>query len=465
MNLNNNALTFDGVEGTDGQVLVCNTSGTPIWTDLQSGWVGTATSDLDMATYDITNCPSISNSTTITVGTTGQTTQLKGNVSLEADLDLGTNGITKCSSISNSGTIDITAGTTALSLYQDGDIDINVGSNGLLFNSTQGTLGQIVSCDANGTPSWTTPSYPPSTWVGTATSGLNMATYNITNCPTISNSTTMTVGTAGQTTSFVGNCNFPTKFSYGTSSEYLFFGGNGGNSTTASVNLGTSGAIARPFNIQYVLTLSGALTGQTVTLPPAQNGYLLYIVNTSSNVWAIARSGTDVIVNAQGGTASTSINLSPNKTLFFIQGSGAFVIIGETCWGSHLALNYAPSGQTANVITLAGLKEYEAFSGATNQISAYNTLNKNSVFRYTGGAGSSIALPTGTITAGYFITIRNDASSNTTVNITSASANIFDNTNSAPVSTYTLSWRHSATFYTIAGAGAGNTGFLMTSYA
>jgi hypothetical protein len=44
---------YPAVQGSNGQVLRTNGSGTLSWVDVSSDWVGTATSDLDMATYKI----------------------------------------------------------------------------------------------------------------------------------------------------------------------------------------------------------------------------------------------------------------------------------------------------------------------------------------------------------------------------------------------------------------------------
>jgi hypothetical protein len=328
----------------------------------------------------------------------------------------------------------------------------------LIVNGTTGTNGQILTTNANGYPTWQ--NAPASSFVGTATSNLNMSNYNINNCSSIVNSAgTLTVGSAGQTTSLVGNCNFPTQFSYGNTGQYLFYGGNGGNNITTTTNLQTSISISKPVNIQYTATLNGTTAGQTLTLLTAQIGYFMYVVNLSTQNWTISRNGSDVILGSYGGASSTSFILPPNKSILMIQSIGVYVIVSETIINSYLQLNYAPPNTTPNIISLSGGLEFETKT-ATGNIGALNTLNKNYMCRFTGGIGQTLTLPTVNST-GYYITIRNDASSITTLNIASGAGTIiFDNSIGTPISTYTLANHHSITLYSVNG-----TGWLMTGYA
>ena len=109
-------LKLGGSSGVAGQYLVSGGTGTPTWVSSTSTWNGTATSALNMTTYDITT-------------TTGS-------------LNIGTGGFIK-------------------------------------LNSSVGTSGQYLSSTGPSTsPAWAT--LPASTWVGTATSSLNMNSNAIT---------------------------------------------------------------------------------------------------------------------------------------------------------------------------------------------------------------------------------------------------------------------------------------------
>ena len=52
-------LKLQGATSTEGQVITANSAGNPVWTDATGGWIGTATSNLDMSNYDITNIANI----------------------------------------------------------------------------------------------------------------------------------------------------------------------------------------------------------------------------------------------------------------------------------------------------------------------------------------------------------------------------------------------------------------------
>ena len=211
------SLKFAGSAGTNGQVLTSNGT-TAEWTTIISGWVGTATSNLDMATYSILNTSSIdtnnlslklgnTSASGVIIGRAGQITDISGNLHVAgsagtngqvltsngttaewttiisgwvetatSNLDMATYSIINTSSI-DTNNLSLKLGNTSASgviIGRAGQItDI---SGNLRVAGSAGTNGQVLT--SNGTTAeW---SSPASGWTGTATSNLSMGSYAIT---------------------------------------------------------------------------------------------------------------------------------------------------------------------------------------------------------------------------------------------------------------------------------------------
>ena len=353
--------------------------------------------------------------------------------------------------LESANTIQLATGSSFVSVINNSgvnDINIYTGTNALQINGLKGTANQVITSDSTGMPTWTDP-----TFVASANATLDMKQHDITNCTSLVNSSdTLTVGSSGQSTTLPGNVNISNKLSYGDTGQYLFYGGNGGNSITTSKNLQTDVGIAKPVNLEYVCSLQGSTPAQTVTLFNAKEGNFMYVVNSATVPWTIATNGTDIMTGGLAGASSTSIAIAPNKTISFIQtivsGVGVYVYVSETVTNSALSLNYGSSAGPVP-INIAGGTEYTARS-ASATLPALSTLNKNSVTLVTGGSsGIVLTLPTVTAT-GYYLTFYNANTNGITLQ--SASTNILA-TGVAPATSYTIATKRGCTFYTVNGVG------------
>jgi len=156
-------LQIAGDSGTSGQFLKSNgPASVPTWATTTSGWIGTAESNLNMVTYAID--ASANNlflgaltSTAVILGKSGNTTNLQGNLQIAGD-----------------------AGTNGQFLKSNGPASV---------------------------PTWATSS---SSWVGTATTPLNMVNYSVDASANnlllgTDTSTAVTIGKSGNTTNIRGN--------------------------------------------------------------------------------------------------------------------------------------------------------------------------------------------------------------------------------------------------------------------
>jgi hypothetical protein len=183
-------LRVNGSSGTSGYVLTSTGASTaPTWQASGGGWVGTATSNLNMANYNITACPNIDSATSLTLG---------GGVSTSVSLG---------------------------KLTQTTDLVGNVKVNG-----TSGTSGQVLtSTGATTAPTFQTPATPYISASGVASGAIDMGANAITNCPRLDSASALalggttslgtTLGRSTQTTNLVGNVQI--NGSSGTSGQVL----------------------------------------------------------------------------------------------------------------------------------------------------------------------------------------------------------------------------------------------------
>ena len=255
-------LSLQSAVGTDGQVIVSDPSGNPTWGTATSSWVSTANTPLDMATFEINNSGDIS-----------------------------------CTAISP---VLIYDGTTVA-----------------------GTAGQILSSTGTGIH-WI--DNTSGSWVGTATSDLDMNAYNITS------SSALSIGNAGVATNLIGNVDVGASMTLG-NGAYRFFGGIGSLNSTTSIDLGAHSYV---FNLIFISSVTGTTAGQTMTLAPAVAGYYVTVINQSTQNWTIAAHTGDVIAGGLCNAGATSFILAPNKTVYLTQTTGAYVWLNESVSNSAL---------------------------------------------------------------------------------------------------------------------------------
>jgi hypothetical protein len=224
-NLNvNGILKVAGSVGTSGQVLTSNGT-VASWTTPIGGWIGTATTDLNMNNKNISNVLSIdasgtslsignTSSTGITIGKTGITTTINGRSSL-LDVSLNNFSVLQKATFSNDVSMN------------------NLNVNGILqVAGSVGTSGQVLT--SNGTvASWSTPT---GGWSGTATSNLNMNNNTIINTRLIDASgTSLSIGNTSSTSITIGKTGITTTINGTTSIN---------ETKTSTINTITSGTLS-----------------------------------------------------------------------------------------------------------------------------------------------------------------------------------------------------------------------------
>ena len=159
--ISNTDILVDNVAGSANQVLSKDASNILTWATPTDGWTGTATSQLNMGIYDISGAVLDNSGGTLTVG---------ANVTA------------------------LTLGKTATTTNIQGNLQINASS---------GTSGQFLTSAGSGAPpTWTTGGGGGS-WVGTATSDLTMGVYNISSAVLDNSGNTLTLG-GNTTTTTIG---------------------------------------------------------------------------------------------------------------------------------------------------------------------------------------------------------------------------------------------------------------------
>ena len=162
---------------------------------------------------------------------------------------------------------------------------------------------------------------PPSAWVGTAATNLDMNGFNITS------QSAMTIGVQEKITNMVGIVKIPNDLIVGDpldNETVRIYGGQGGssfNTTTQNdiqLNLGT-----RERNALYVaFILPTTLGPRTMTLPSCLNSYTVKVVNSCPYTWTIRGQIGEAIIQGQSGSGvlnPTGITINPLQTITFLQ--------------------------------------------------------------------------------------------------------------------------------------------------
>ena len=228
--ITNSGIYIDSIasSGTLGQYLK-STGYVTEWATLPaSTWVGTATSNLDMVNNAILNCLSIDTGIAqiLTIGKFGGTVNVNSVMNLSGPLNTGAITTTNIDAMFTGGDINIGAnytagvqignndgcavnllGTTVVTgplevsglLTANGNITTpSINTSGIVniggYEDGHGMIGSTGDyLSTNGiVTAWT--ALPSSSWVGTATSPLNMATNAISNCSSLTTSTLINSG-------------------------------------------------------------------------------------------------------------------------------------------------------------------------------------------------------------------------------------------------------------------------------
>ncbi|AIW01903.1 MAG: hypothetical protein ASQ68_gp13 [Yellowstone Lake virophage 6] len=475
--------------GSNNQYLSSQGLAGVVWKDIPaSTWVSTATSNLNMDTFNI-RCNTYRSASATTQLTIGDNLTSTGSA-FDVMLGIGT-GITSTSAVgiaiggANTNTriygpaVISGALTLGSSITTSGNLNLN--STGLInLNSSSGTTDQYLASQGTSTPIWKT--LPASSWVGTATSNLNMGSYSI-SAPTINGPLTLTGATtsagitasSGNITTSAGNI----------SSSGTLTAGTGITATTGNITASTGNISTSAGNISSSGTLTAG-TGITATTGniTASTGN---ITATTGNITApsgdISASGT--LTAGTGITATTGdiqatigkvktariesvVDTDPNTTALAI---GPNVINGNIVIGASLAtgdVSIATAHTSGGTITLGSVSTETTINGIINIRndtdtgssilsgnlgfvsinSAYTVpapINTRFFIRVSGGT-PTITLPTPI--AGQYITIR--SITNGAVTIVPPSTlllSIYIIGSNAGVSTYSLPTAGTITFY------------------
>jgi hypothetical protein len=459
-------LQIGGAAGTNGQVLTSDGT-TSTWADVPaSTWVGTATTELNMEGNSITNAISLdANAVTLNVGTStangvtigrsGQITDIQGNLQIGGAA--GTNGQVLTSDGTTSTWADVPAstwiGTATTELNMDGNnitnaisidanaVTLNVGTstaNGvtigrsgqitdiqgnLQIGGAAGTNGQVLTSDGT-TSTWA--DVPASTWIGTATTELNMDGNNITNAISIdANAVTLNVGTStangvtigrsGQITDIQGNLQIGG--AAGTNGQVLT--SDGTTSTWADVPASTwVGTAVTSLNMNNfnIIGVSG-ISGNTINLNTdslllkgfsGSSGQVLSVGATGYPEWLSLGSLTTPSLSqvmTQGNIASTSLNMN-NYNIIGVSG-----ISGNTInLNTNSLLLKGLSGSSGQVLSVGatGYPEWLSLGSLTtpslsqvmtqgNIASTSLNMNNYNIIGVSGISGNTINLNTNSL--------------------------------------------------------------------
>ena len=163
----------------------------------------------------------------------------------------------------------------------------------------------------------------PSIWVPTATSDLNMNSFNI------KSASPLTIGQMERNTNLVGIVKIPNDLIVGdpTLNESIrIYGGMGGASFN---NVGTQNDIqlnigTRNRNALFVAGIIKTSTASILTLPDCalHNGYTVKVVNTSNSTWTIRGQINEPILQGPAGPGllnPNGVSIGPYQSMGFLQ--------------------------------------------------------------------------------------------------------------------------------------------------
>jgi len=336
-------IKLNGSSGTSGQYLVSGGSSSPSWVSSTSVWNGTATSALSMTTYDITTTTGSLNIGTggfiklnSSAGTSGQYLSSTGTLTspVWATLPASTWVGTATSALSM-GIYDITTTTGSL----------NIGTGGFIkLNSSAGTSGQYLSSSGTLTsPVWAT--LPASTWVGTAASALTMTTYDIT-----TTTGSLNIGTGG----FI-----KLNSSAGTSGQYLSSSGTLTSPVWATLPASTwVGTATSSLNMN-----SNSITSAT-SITSASGGITATTGDIKATAGKLIAGTLDAVSDATAGNTALSI--------------GSNVIVGNIVIGSSQTTGDIVIGQsdiTGATITVGTANTATTINGTLSSTGTINSTN------------------------------------------------------------------------------------------
>jgi hypothetical protein len=188
-------LQIAGSAGSNAQVLTSNGT-TALWSSLPaSSWVGVATSNLSMGNNKIL----VGDGTDLNVDISNNGFKLYNQSTLSVDI-----GFENITLYRNGNPTKIAQITADSGLYCFNGLDtkgIQVSNTDILIDNVAGSANQVLSKDASNVLIWATPS--SGSWVGTATSNLNMGIYDISGAVLDNSGNTLAIG-GNTTTTTIG---------------------------------------------------------------------------------------------------------------------------------------------------------------------------------------------------------------------------------------------------------------------
>lgn len=306
-------------------------------------------------------------------------------------------------------TLDASA---ALNVGASTALGVNVGRSGqttdlvgnVRVNGSSGTSGQVLtSTGASTAPTWQAAG--ASSWVGTATSELQMGTYPITS------STSLVLGDPLNNVNIRGIVLVPLSLTVGTTPEQvLIFGGEEGNlyDTTTQNNIelrinASGGLREQTYNAIISPTASG--TGALI-LPLVKKRYYVNVFNGSTHNWTIASQTGELIAGGLAGggiTSASSVTIKPAQSMVFSQIDGGVlgkfnVFMSEVLQGTSPVFSGAtiPTIDTAATLNLGASTATGVNVGRSGQTT---NLVGNVRVNGSGGTAGEVLTSTGASTA------------------------------------------------------------------
>jgi hypothetical protein len=458
INFNTKSLLLNGFTGNTGQILSIGASG-PVWSSLSTLTTPTlsavmsqgnnASTSLNMGGNSITNTTSLdanavtlnigtSTANGVTVGRSGQTTNIQGNLQIAGATGssgqvLTSNGTTATWAAAPSSTWIGTA-TTSLNMNNFNIIGvsgisgntINLNTNSLLLNGVTGSSGQVLTVGATGSPEWKTITSTPPTLSqvmsqgNTASTSLNMGGTSITNATSLdANDVTLNIGTttangvtvgrSGQTTNIQGNL----QIAGATGSSGQVLTSNGTTATWEAVPASTwVGTATTSLNMNNfnIFGVSG-ISGNTINLNTdslllkgvsGSSGQVLSVTTTGSPEWKTMTLG---VVMLEGNTAFTTLNMN-NFNIVDVSGisgntinlnTDSLLLNGSSgSQGQVLSVSTTGSPEWASLGSLATPSLYEVMRQGNSASTSLNMNNFN-IVGVSGISGNTVNLQTNSL--------------------------------------------------------------------
>jgi hypothetical protein len=392
-------LQIAGSAGSNAQVLTSNGT-TAEWQTPSGGWVGVATSNLSMGNNKIL----VGDGTDLNVDISNNGFKLYNQSTLSVDI-----GFESVTTYRNGNPTKIAQISADVGLYCFNGLDakgIQVSNTDILIDNVAGSANQVLSKDASNVLTWATPSGGGGSWVGTATSDLNMSSFNITSTSALS------VGNTGVATKLIGDVDISNNLTYGNGALRVY-GATSVDTTAVSINIGT----AYPNrNADFTLILTGTTASQVLTFPTAVAGYKITIYNKSNKNWTLNCAGTDLFYgngnDPPGGLLTYRNGIPGGKCLTFFQQPSSYYLINESCSTTETYFGKLYANNNANVpINLLGNQE-QLFATTTPYTMPIFANTMVSSFLVCSALSSVVYLQTfatlASLVTGYVIIIRNN---------------------------------------------------------